>query len=421
LEPVPEGREQRAGAGVFLRQGEPAAPSAWNSADLRHFHVPAPQPVTIHAQLADWGRAAGMATVCDRAANMILIRQGALEDPPVAAGSHLDTQPHGGRFDGVSGVLAALEVAETLNDAGIVTRAPYAVVNFTNEEGVRFVPGLLGSAWFSGKLSDDALVDCQTADGTGFLEEARARNLSGVLRQGDLPLGAFFELHIEQGPVLEREGCAVGIVDGVQGLRWLDVNITGTDAHAGTTPLSERRDALLCAARMIVALHEVGRDGGVDARVSVGRLKTATDGPSTVAGDAQLVVDVRHPDAAVLDALTSRCAKVCGEIAVTAGCEAVIHERIAIAPVAFDGHLVGALETAAADLGLAYRHMTSGALHDASNLAAVAPTAMVFVPCRGGVSHNVAEYASPQDLEAGANVLLHAVLARAGIASASQG
>ncbi|MEM8662685.1 MAG: Zn-dependent hydrolase [Pseudomonadota bacterium] len=369
------------------------------------------------ALLARWGREAALDLGCDRAANMILMRKGTQERPAVAAGSHLDTQPHGGRFDGVSGVLAALEVAETLNDAGISTRAPYAVVNFTNEEGVRFAPGLLGSAWFTGRLDDDALSACRAADGTLFTQEAQRRGLAGPLGQGGMPLDAFFELHIEQGPILERAGCAVGIVTGVQGLRWLDVCVTGADAHAGTTPLGDRRDALLCAARIIVALSEIGRDGGPDARVSVGRIRTGTDGPSTVVGEASLVVDIRHPDEATLNALAARCAKVCGEAAITSGCEARIHERIAIAPVSFDATCVAHLEAAATRLGLAHRTLTSGALHDASHLAAIVPSAMVFVPCRDGISHNVAEYAAPQDLEAGANVLLHAILARAGVAA----
>ena len=221
---------------------------------------------------AAWCHAAGLSLCTDRAGNMFAKRRGTNPDlPAIAAGSHLDTQPHGGRFDGISGVLAALEVIETLNDAGIETLAPLAVINWTNEEGVRFAPGLMGSSWFVGQLSDAGLADVRDADGVRFQDEARMRGWLGDQGPGEFAMDAYFELHIEQGPILEKLGHQVGIVTSVQGLRWLDVTITGMDGHAGTTPLDHRQDALLTSAKMLVALNTLGETYGPDARVSVGR------------------------------------------------------------------------------------------------------------------------------------------------------
>lgn len=360
--------------------------------------------------LASWCSQAGLDVHVDGAGNMFAVRPGSNPQRlPVASGSHLDTQPHGGRFDGISGVLAALEVIETLNDEGITTAAPLAVVNWTNEEGVRYAPGLLGSAWYAGLLDDEALARVKDADGVLFRQEAYERGWLGDSAD-KFPLGAFLELHIEQGPILEREGFQVGIVTSVQGLRWFDVEVKGTDAHAGTTPLDQRQDALLASARMLVDLNEIGRRYGSSARVSVGRLWTATDGPSTIVGHASFVVDIRHPDADTLERLSQECANACATTGKTFGCEVVVSERITVPPTVFHDTCVAALERAAEEQGYSYRRMASGALHDAANVAKVAPTAMIFVPCREGISHNVKEYASPEDLAAGTNVLLHALL-----------
>ncbi len=365
---------------------------------------------------AGWCQAAGLTVSSDRAGNMFALRPG--QDatlPAIAAGSHLDTQPHGGRFDGISGVLAALEAIETLNDAGIDTIAPLAVINWTNEEGVRYAPGLMGSSWFVGQISDAALDSSRAADGAVFGDEVRARGWYGDQGPHGFALGAFFELHIEQGPLLEKLDFQLGIVTSVQGLLWLDVVVTGMDGHAGTTPLDHRKDALLSAARMLVGLNETGRSFGPDARVSVGRIKTATDGPSTIVGECSFVIDIRHPDAATLARLAVQCAAVCHDIATASDCSVTLSERISVAPCKFDDSCVDALEGAAKIMGFSHMRIASGALHDASNLATVAPTAMLFVPCRDGISHNVNEYAAPDDLAAGATVLLHAMLQKAGI------
>lgn len=364
---------------------------------------------------AGWCRSAGLTLHSDRAGNMFAVRPG--RDPDraaVAAGSHLDTQPHGGRFDGISGVLAALEVVEALNDADIQTEAPLVVINWTNEEGVRFAPGLLGSNWFAGGIESDVLDEIRASDGARFADEAERIGWRGDMQPQDLPLESFFELHIEQGPMLEAEGMQVGVVTAVQGLRWLDVSVTGTDAHAGTTPLDARSDALLAAAGMLVAINDAGRQEGPEARVSVGRLVPATNGPSTIVGAVDFVIDMRHPENAVLDRLESRCAVLCREAAKRYGCEANVSRRLAVPPRAFDTECIAAVQTAADDLGFRNQRMSSGALHDASNIASVVPTSMIFVPCRDGSSHNVNEYAAPDDLAAGCEVLLHAMLSRAG-------
>lgn len=365
---------------------------------------------------ASWCHAAGLTVSSDRAGNMFAVRPGQdVTLPVIAAGSHLDTQPHGGRFDGISGVLAALEVIETLNDAGIDTMAPLAVINWTNEEGVRFAPGLMGSSWFVGQISDAGLDSTRAADGAIFSDEVRARGWYGDQGQVGFAMGAFFELHIEQGPLLEKLGRQLGIVTSVQGLKWLDVLVTGMDGHAGTTPLDHRKDALLSTARMLVGLNEIGRSFGPDARVSVGRIKTETDGPSTIVGECSFVIDIRHPDAATLALLAARCTAICHDIAKASDCDVTLSERISVAPRKFDDSCIDALEGAAKDLGFTHVRMASGALHDASNIATIAPTAMIFVPCRDGISHNVHEYAAPDDLAAGATVLLHAMLKKAGI------
>lgn len=363
---------------------------------------------------ARWCRDAGMQLKSDRAGNIFAMRPGRDGDrAAVAAGSHLDTQPHGGRFDWVSGMLTALEVVETLNDAGLQTEAPLMVINWTNEEGVRFAPGMLGSAWFAGRIDDETLDETISTDGRRFADEAEAIGWRGTSSRNDLPMDAFFELHIEQGPVLEASGADVGVVTSVQGLCWLDVQVTGADAHAGTTPLDARRDALLAAAAMLVELNKAGKGEGSDARVSVGRLKTATDGPSTVVGQVEFVIDIRHPDAAALDRLRARCKQVCKTVANARTCDIKVRDRFAVPPTLFDESCVEALEKAAKSLQLSYRKMPSGALHDAANVASLVPTAMLFVPCRDGISHNVAEYANKEQLAVGCNVLLRAILARA--------
>ncbi len=365
--------------------------------------------------LQTWCANAGLDMRIDLAGNMFGLREGANAHAPVVlSGSHLDTQPHGGRFDGVSGVLCALEVIETLNDAGITTDLPLGLVNWTNEEGVHFHPGLMGSSWFVGDLSDGDLLNAVSTHGDRFEDAARAVGYLGAPGSTHLNIAAFYELHIEQGPLLEQEGRQIGIVESVQGLRWLDVTVLGRDAHAGTTPMDRRSDSLQASARILVALNELGLQHRPHARVSVGYLKPATDGASTIAGRTDFVVDIRHPDTEVLDHLAQEAQSLCHSVAESQDCGAQVALRASIEPVAFDRRSVDHIARAAEALGYRARRMASGALHDASNMAKIAPSAMIFVPCKDGISHNVAESAAPDDLEAGCNVLMQAMLASAG-------
>lgn len=365
--------------------------------------------------LRTWCANAGLDIRIDLAGNMFGLREGANANAPVVlSGSHLDTQPHGGRFDGVSGVLCALEVIETLNDAGITTDLPLGLVNWTNEEGVHFHPGLMGSSWFVGDLSDGDLLNAESTHGDRFEDAARAVGYLGAPGSTHLNIAAFYELHIEQGPLLEQEGRQIGIVESVQGLRWLDVTVLGRDAHAGTTPMDQRSDSLQASARILVALNELGLQHRPHARVSVGYLKPATDGASTIAGRTDFVVDIRHPDTEVLNQLAEEAQALCRSVAESQDCEVQVALRASIEPVAFDPGSVGYVARAAEALGYRARRMASGALHDASNMAKIAPSAMIFVPCKDGISHNVAESATPDDLEAGCNVLMQAMLASAG-------
>ena len=272
---------------------------------------------------------------------------------------------------------------------------------------------MLGSAWFVGRIGDERQDNTNATDGLRFADEVETNGWRGNATAMDLPMDAFYELHLEQGPVLEEYGADIGIVTSVQGLRWLDVRVTGADAPAGMTPFSARRDALLAAAAMLVGVNEAGQAEGHDARVSFGRLQTATDGPSTVVGWAESVIDIRHPDATVLRRLDTDCRQTCEELARRYGFKVEVSERFAILPTIFDQRSINALEAAAQALQLPYRKMASDALHDADNVATLVPSAVVFVPCRGGVSHNVAEYASKEHLATGCNVLLRAMLSRA--------
>lgn len=362
-----------------------------------------------------WCEAAGLTVRIDRAGNMFAIRPGTdINAPMIVTGSHLDTQPHGGRFDGISGVLTALEVMETLNDAGVTTAAPLAVVNWTNEEGVNFAPGLMGSSWFVGRLSDKDVMETQSRDGRSFEAEARDLGYLGTENPSDFDIGAYYELHIEQGPILENRKRQIGVVESVQGLHWLDVSVTGMDAHAGTTPMDQRQDSLQASARILVAINELGRKHAPDARVSVGYLNTHTAGASTIAGGTDFVIDIRHPETDVLDHLADECRRLCIDEAQQQNCVAQVKVRTSVQPGEFDRQCVNNVEEAARSLGYPFMRMTSGALHDASNMTTIVPSAMVFVPCKDGISHNINESAEPHDLAAGCNVLLRAVLASAG-------
>jgi N-carbamoyl-L-amino-acid hydrolase len=362
-----------------------------------------------------WCRDAGCRVTVDRAGNLFARRDGADNaHAPVACGSHLDTQPHGGRFDGISGVLCGVEVLRTLAEQRVTTRAPLEVIVWTNEEGVRFSPGLLGSSAFAGRLPIERVLDTVASDdGARFCDELRRIGYAPT-ETGTHPIDAYFELHIEQGPILEARGVRLGVVTGVQGIRWLDIQVSGQDAHAGTTPLNVRRDALLAAAEIVRGAHALGLKAGEDARVTVGRLNVIPNSPSTIPGGARLLIDFRHPSPRTLDDLEASLRRLAGEAATATRTTARAEKTLDVAPVAFDPACVDLVEAGARKRGHASMRMLSGAAHDAMQVASVAPTAMIFVPCKGGLSHNEAESATAEDLAAGCEVLLEVLLERAG-------
>ncbi len=361
-----------------------------------------------------WCAAAGCHVRVDRMGNIFARRNGTEPGlPPVMTGSHLDTQPLGGRFDGVYGVLAGLEVMHALNDAGVATRAPLDVVVWTDEEGARFKAGFMGSGVFAGLQDLDAAL--ANPDGEG---RTMGAELERIGYAGDAPLGmpvaAFIETHIEQGPLLEAEGKAVGVVLGAQGQRCFRVTVTGAEGHAGTLPMDHRRDALLGAARMIDAVNAVAFRHRPRPVITVGRLDVRPNSPNTVPGQVVFTIDSRHPDDDTLVSVAADMRSACEAVAGAAGLDLAMEQTSERGSVAFDAGLVAELRAAADKLGLAQRDIYSGAGHDACNLAGIAPSAMIFVPCEGGISHNEAEYAKPEDLAAGCDLLLQVMVARAG-------
>ena len=364
-----------------------------------------------------WCREAGCDIRIDQMGNVFARRAG-LDGarPPVMTGSHLDTQPLGGRFDGIFGVLAGLEVVRSLNDAGVDTVAPLDVVVWTDEEGVRFSAGMVASGVFAGKYELDYARGVVDGDGVTLGEALAQIGYAGDEPCGGYPVDSFFEAHIEQGPILEREALPIGVVLGAQGQRCFRVTVDGEEGHAGTLPMDLRRDALLGAARMVDAVNAVAFRHEPKPVVTVGLLNVRPNSPNTIPGQVYFSIDSRHPDNTTLATIETEMRLACGAIAEEAGLGLDIERVSERESVAFDPACVEAVSSAAATVGLMSREMYSGAGHDACNLALSTPTGMVFVPCEDGISHNERENARPSDLAAGCNVLLHAMLARAGVA-----
>jgi N-carbamoyl-L-amino-acid hydrolase len=370
----------------------------------------------LDLEVRNWFRrvaqAAGCSVTVDDMGVMFARRPGQRPDlPPIAIGSHLDTQPTGGRFDGALGVLAALEVVRTLEQAGYETFAPVEVVNWTNEEGARFSPPMLASGVFAGVFTREWAYGRADSGGTTFAGALEAIGQRGSQRCGDHPLSAFFELHIEQGPLLEAEGLDIGAVTGVQGMRWFEVTVTGQDAHTGATPMHLRKNALLGAARTVERVEAIARAHAPLAVATVGSMQVKPNSPNVVPGEVFLTVDLRHPESAVLEAMETGLAVALHEATEPLGLTFSSARIWDQPPVVFDRGCVAAVRQAAEASGLKVRDMVSGAGHDAAYIARVAPTAMIFVPCRGGISHNEAEFTSKEQCAAGAQVLLQAVLA----------
>ncbi|HEX7952905.1 MAG TPA: Zn-dependent hydrolase [Burkholderiales bacterium] len=360
-----------------------------------------------------WLKSAGCTISVDAIGNIFARRPGRKNAlPPVVAGSHIDTQPTGGKFDGNYGVLAALEVVRTLNDRSIETEHPYEVAIWTNEEGTRFTPVMMGSGVFAGVFTLDHALAQKDIDGKSVGDELRRIGYAGDVPSGR-PFAAYFEAHIEQGPILEDAGDTIGVVTGALGLRWYDVVVTGQDAHAGPTPMRLRKDAMLAASRIVEEVNRIALAHQPDGRGTVGFMQVKPNSRNVIPGEIRLSVDLRHAEKASLDAMESQLRQACTQFGKRGNVSIGIQCVTDYPPLAFDRALVAAVRDSTKQLG--YRHMdiVSGAGHDACYVARVAPTAMIFVPCESGISHNEIENAEPAHLEAGANVLLSAVLDRA--------
>jgi len=369
----------------------------------------------LDRQVRDWFRARaeglGCTVTVDDMGVMFARRKGQRDDiAPIAMGSHLDTQPTGGKFDGVLGVLGALEALRTLVQAGYETFAPIEVVNWTNEEGSRFAPAMVASGVFAGAFMRDWAVAREDREGTKFGAALDAIGYRGAQRCGEHKLSAFFELHIEQGPILEAEDKEIGIVTGVQGMRWYEVTVTGEAAHTGATPMRMRKNALLGAARLVERINAIAERHAPAALGAVGLMEVRPNSRNVVPGEVFFCVDLRHPEAGMLDTLerefTASLREICDPLGLAVSSTRIWDQP----PVRFDAGCVDSVRRAAAQSGFSSREIFSGAGHDAAYVSRVAPTSMIFVPCRNGISHNEAEFSAKEQCAAGAQVLLQAVL-----------
>ena len=364
-------------------------------------------------QFVAWCREAGLAIEVDGIGNIFARRAGT--DPaaaPVVIGSHLDSQPSGGKFDGAYGVMAGLEIVRALDDAGIRTRAPVEVAAWTNEEGSRFVPTLMGSGVYAGVHTlEEALAQTDIA-GVSVRDALTGIGYAGAA--GPHRLGAYFEAHIEQGPVLEETKTTIGVVLGALGQRWFDVLIVGQDMHAGPTPMDTRQDAMLAAAHLTIEVNRIALTSADYARGTVGQLQVKPNSRNVVPGEVRMTVDFRSAKAATLNTMVGELKAAAARIAAAGRVSIELTEVVSFPPSEFAPDLVASVRAGAQARGYSHRDIVSGAAHDAVYMSRIAPTAMVFVPCEGGISHNELENARPEDIAAGCNVLLDAVLARAG-------
>jgi len=357
-----------------------------------------------------WMRELGLEIKVDQVGNIFGLRKGAQDLPPVMTGSHIDTVATGGKFDGAYGVLAGLELIRTLNEAAATTRHPIVVAVFTNEEGVRFHPDMLGSLVYAGGLGVEDAWAIPATDGPSFREELVRIGYAGTMAPGSIVPLAFVELHIEQGPILDAEGGSLGAVSNLQGISWQEVTIRGVANHAGTTPMRMRRDAAYGAARTVCFVRDVAREIGGTQVGTVGSVKLAPNLINVIPHEAVITVDLRNTDELQLQEAERRLDVFLRDLGAREGLEIRTRRLARFEPVVFDKHIVSIIQESAEFLGQPIRPMTSGAGQDAQMLARICPAAMIFVPSIGGISHSPSESTRPEHLELGANVLLQTVL-----------
>jgi len=363
-----------------------------------------------------WSEAEGLALQTDQMGNMFARRDGLDNSlPPVMVGSHLDTQPTGGKYDGPLGVLAALEIIRSLNEAGLKTRHPIEIVNWTNEEGCRFAPPMMASGVFAGVHSLEWAYQRTDAAGASFGDELKRIGWVGDAPVGGRPVAAFFELHIEQGPILEDSNIDIGVVTHGQGLNWIRITLTGKEAHTGSTPMASRVNAGLGMAQITVLAHQIAMKNAPHAVGAVGHCEIFPNSTNIIPGKAIFTIDFRSPDPAVIAAMNAELRAGADEIAASLGLGIDIELAGAFDPVAFDRACIDRVRGAADRLGYSHMDLVSGAGHDAFWMSKVAPTAMIMCPCVGGLSHNEAEEISQDWAAAGANVLFQAVVETAGL------
>ncbi|GHB18827.1 Zn-dependent hydrolase [Salinicola rhizosphaerae] len=372
--------------------------------------------------LTRWCEAQGLSVRFDAIGNLFARRTGADDSAdPIVIGSHIDTQPTGGKFDGCFGTLAALEVIQTLNDSNIRTARPLELVAWTNEEGCRFSPCMMGSGVFTGKLT---LADAHSRTDTKGVTAGEALEAIGYVGvDADCPrrFAGYLEAHIEQGPILEDEGKTIGVVTGALGLKWFDVTVTGMAAHSGSTPMHLRHNALLGATRIVETVECIAQAHQPDGRGTVGAFQVSPNSRNVIPGEVSLSVDFRHSEGRELAAMVAAFERGLEAIAAESGLEIGSRITADYPPQHFDTTCIDAVRRGATAQGYSHRDIVSGAGHDAVFVSDVAPAAMIFIPCEKGISHNEAEYATPEDVSAGANVLLRAALELAGVSSTEEG
>lgn len=362
-----------------------------------------------------WAREAGMTVTIDKIGNGFMRRPGRNNSlPPIMTGSHIDTQPTGGKFDGNYGVLAGIEVVRTLNDHGIETEAPIEVAFWTNEEGSRFVPVMMGSGVFAKAFTLEHAYAATDTEGKTVKGELERIGYIGDQEPGDHPIGAYFETHIEQGPVLEDNDKTIGVVSGVLGIRWFDCTVTGMEAHAGPTPMALRKDAMLAATRIMQDVVAAAHRHPPHGRGTVGMVQVFPNSRNVIPGRVKFSIDLRNSTDELVDAMATEVKAFADQVAQEHGVQVHIEMVSSYPAQLFQPECVEAVGRAAAKLGYSHMPAVSGAGHDAVYMAKLAPSGMIFIPCKDGISHNEIEDAKPEHIEAGCNVLLHAMLERAG-------